>query len=50
MSGHSHYATVHRQKELKDAAKGQIFSKFARKSSTFDIKLEVEGIQIRILN
>ncbi len=30
MSGHSHYATVHRQKELKDAAKGQIFSKLAR--------------------
>src|SRR5258708_35781487 len=30
MSGHSHYATVHRQKELKDAAKGQVFSKLAR--------------------
>src|SRR5258708_1151377 len=30
MSGHSHYATTHRQKELKDAAKGQIFSKLAR--------------------
>jgi YebC/PmpR family DNA-binding regulatory protein len=30
MSGHSHYATVHRQKELKDAAKGQTFSKLAR--------------------
>lgn len=30
MSGHSHYATTHRQKELKDAARGQIFSKLAR--------------------
>ncbi len=30
MSGHSHYATIHRQKELKDAAKGQVFSKLAR--------------------
>ncbi len=30
MSGHSHYATTHRQKELKDAAKGQIFSRLAR--------------------
>ncbi|HSX48828.1 MAG TPA: YebC/PmpR family DNA-binding transcriptional regulator [Candidatus Saccharimonadales bacterium] len=30
MSGHSHYATTHRQKELKDAAKGQVFSKLAR--------------------
>src|SRR5260221_221676 len=30
MSGHSHYATVHRQKELKDQAKGQVFSKLAR--------------------
>src|SRR5258708_296995 len=30
MSGHSHYATTHRQKELKDQAKGKVFSKFAR--------------------
>lgn len=30
MSGHSHYATIHRQKELKDAARGNIFSKLAR--------------------
>ena len=30
MSGHSHYATIKRQKGLKDAAKGQMFSKLAR--------------------
>ena len=30
MSGHSHYATIHRQKELKDAQKGKIFSKLAK--------------------
>ena len=30
MSGHSHYATIKRQKGLKDAAKGKIFSKMAR--------------------
>lgn len=30
MSGHSHFATIRRQKEVKDAAKGQIFSKMAR--------------------
>jgi YebC/PmpR family DNA-binding regulatory protein len=30
MSGHSHYATIKRQKEAKDAAKGKIFSKMAR--------------------
>lgn len=30
MSGHSHYATIHRQKELKDAQKGKIFSKLAQ--------------------
>ncbi len=30
MSGHSHYATIKRQKESKDAAKGQIFSKMSR--------------------
>ncbi len=30
MSGHSHYATTHRQKELKDAVKGKVFSKLAR--------------------
>lgn len=30
MSGHSHYATTHRQKEIKDAAKGKVFSKLAR--------------------
>jgi len=30
MSGHSHYATTHRQKEIKDAARGKVFSKLAR--------------------
>lgn len=30
MSGHSHYATIKRQKEARDAAKGRIFSKLAR--------------------
>lgn len=30
MSGHSHYATIHRQKEAKDAARGNVFSKLAR--------------------
>ncbi len=30
MSGHSHYATIKRQKGLKDAAKGKIFSKLGR--------------------
>jgi YebC/PmpR family DNA-binding regulatory protein len=30
MSGHSHYATIKRQKGLKDAARGKIFSKMAR--------------------
>jgi len=30
MSGHSHYATIHRQKELKDAQRGAIFSKLAK--------------------
>jgi len=30
MSGHSHYATIKRQKETKDAAKGRVFSKLAR--------------------
>ena len=30
MSGHSHYATIHRQKELKDAQRGKIFSKLAK--------------------
>ena len=30
MSGHSHYATTKRQKELKDNARGQIFSKLGR--------------------
>ncbi len=30
MSGHSHYATIKRQKELKDAQKGKIFSKLAK--------------------
>lgn len=30
MSGHSHYATIRRQKEAKDAQKGRIFSKLAR--------------------
>lgn len=30
MSGHSHYATIKRQKETKDAAKGSLFSKLAK--------------------
>jgi len=30
MSGHSHYATIKRQKEAKDAARGQVFSKLAK--------------------
>lgn len=30
MSGHSHFATIKRQKESKDAAKGKVFSKLAR--------------------
>lgn len=30
MSGHSHFATIKRQKEAKDAARGNIFSKMAR--------------------
>lgn len=30
MSGHSHYATIKRQKGLKDASKGKIFSKLSR--------------------
>jgi YebC/PmpR family DNA-binding regulatory protein len=30
MSGHSHYATIKRQKEAKDAAKGNLFSKLSR--------------------
>jgi len=30
MSGHSHYATIKRQKEQKDAQKGKIFSKLAK--------------------
>lgn len=30
MSGHSHYATIKRQKEAGDAAKGNVFSKHAR--------------------
>jgi len=29
MSGHSHYSTIKRQKESKDAAKGKVFSKMA---------------------
>lgn len=33
MSGHSHYATIHRQKEIKDAQKGKAFSKLAREIS-----------------
>ena len=33
MSGHSHYATIHRQKDIKDAQKGRIFSKLAREIS-----------------
>jgi len=30
MSGHSHYATIKRQKEVKDAARGNMFSKLAK--------------------
>lgn len=30
MSGHSHYSTIKRQKEAKDAARGQVFSKLAK--------------------
>lgn len=30
MSGHSKWATIHRQKELQDAKRGLLFSKFAR--------------------
>lgn len=30
MSGHSHYATIKRQKEVRDSAKGKTFSKLAR--------------------
>jgi YebC/PmpR family DNA-binding regulatory protein len=30
MSGHSHFATIKRQKETKDAARGKIFSKMAK--------------------
>jgi len=30
MSGHSKWATIHRQKGVKDAARGQLFSKLAR--------------------
>lgn len=30
MSGHSHYATIKRQKGLKDAVKGKVFSKMSR--------------------
>lgn len=30
MSGHSKWATTHRQKEIKDAARGKVFSKMAR--------------------
>lgn len=30
MSGHSHYATIKRQKETKDAARGNLFSKLSK--------------------
>jgi len=30
MSGHSHFATIKRQKEVNDAAKGKVFSKMSR--------------------
>jgi YebC/PmpR family DNA-binding regulatory protein len=30
MSGHSKWATIHRQKEIKDHARGKLFSKFAQ--------------------
>lgn len=30
MSGHSKWATIHRQKEVKDAKRGQVFTKLAR--------------------
>lgn len=53
MSGHSHYATIHRQKEAKDAARGNIFSKLAKAitiaargapdpNSNFKLRVEVE--------
>jgi YebC/PmpR family DNA-binding regulatory protein len=38
MSGHSHYATIKRQKEQKDAQRGQIFSKLAK-----EIAIAVKG-------
>ncbi|MFC1625489.1 YebC/PmpR family DNA-binding transcriptional regulator [Patescibacteria group bacterium] len=33
MSGHSHYATIKRTKEAKDAAKGKVFSRLAKEIS-----------------
>ena len=33
MSGHSHYATIKRQKESKDAQKGQVFSRLVKEIS-----------------
>lgn len=30
MSGHSKWATIHRHKEIKDAARGKVFSKYAK--------------------
>lgn len=33
MSGHSHFATIHRQKELNDAKKGKVYSKMGREIS-----------------
>src|SRR6476660_6432911 len=30
MSGHSHFATIKRQKETKDAARGKVFSRHAK--------------------
>jgi YebC/PmpR family DNA-binding regulatory protein len=53
MSGHSHYATIKRQKESRDAARGNIFSKLAKAitiaarggadpNSNFKLRVEIE--------
>jgi len=61
MSGHSHYATIKRQKEANDAARGNVFSKMARaitiavKSGggvdpNFNFKLRIAMDKARSLN
>ena len=61
MSGHSHYATIKRQKESNDAARGNVFSKMARaitiavKSGggidpNFNFKLRIAMDKARSLN